>query len=163
CLPAAGGGRGRGAGRGGPVLRVRPAQPRAHRLRQGAGQARSRLAVPVRQPPGGRAVRRRDWLSHQLPGGMVEDEFLVRFLTIFQDVADTVLHQVDTLPHMFDAAVAPDSMVRLMGHWIGIDWIDPSLPDPLQRRIVREYSALLQWRGTARGVKQLLELISGAP
>src|SRR5262249_17458217 len=95
--------------------------------------------------------------------GMVEDEFLVRFLTIFQDVADTVLHQVDTLPHMFDAAVAPDSMVRLMGHWIGIDWIDPSLPDPLQRRIVREYSSLLHCRGTARGVKQLLEVVSGGP
>ena len=48
---------------------------------------------------------------------------------IFQDVADTVLHQVDTLPHMFDPTVAPDAMVRALGQWIGIDWIDPSLPD----------------------------------
>lgn len=107
-------------------------------------------------------MRRKDWLSHQLPVGMVEDAFLVRFLSIFQDVADTVMHQVDTLPHMFDAAVAPDAMVRALGQWIGIDWIDPSLPDELQRRIVREYSALLQWRGTARGVRQLLELVSGS-
>ena len=68
-----------------------------------------RLAVPVRRPPGGGAMttRRDDWLVHQLPVGMVEDEFLVRFLSIFQDVADTVIDQVDNLPHMFDADRRP--------------------------------------------------------
>ena len=35
------------------------------------------------------------------------------------------------------------------------------MPDELQRRIVLEYSDLIQWRGTARGMRQLLELISG--
>ena len=36
-------------------------------------------------------MRRDDWLIHQLPVGMVEDEFLVRFLSIFQEVGDTVV------------------------------------------------------------------------
>jgi phage tail-like protein len=108
-------------------------------------------------------MRRDDWLIHQLPVGMVEDEFLVRFLSIFQDVADTVMDQIDSLPHMFDATVAPVSMVRTLGRWIGLDWVDPSLPDDLQRRIVREYFSLLRWRGTRRGMQQLLELISEAP
>ena len=106
-------------------------------------------------------MRREDWLLHQLPVGMVEDDFLARFLRIFQSIADTELHQIDTLRHMFDPAVAPDNMVRTMGHWIGIDWIDSSLDDDLQRRIVRDYADLLQWRGTQRGMIQLLELISG--
>jgi phage tail-like protein len=105
-------------------------------------------------------MRRDDWLLQQLPVAMVEDDFLARFLRIFQAIADTELHQIDTLKHMFDFEVAPDAMVRLMGWWIGVDWIDSSLPDELQRRIVREYSDLIQWRGTARGLKQLLELIS---
>ena len=108
-------------------------------------------------------MRRDDWLVHQLPVGMVEDEFLVRFLSIFQDVADTVVGQIDTLPHMFDPTVAPLPMVRALGNWVGLDWIDPSLPDPLQRRIVRQYFAMLRWRGTKRGMRQLLELISEAP
>jgi phage tail-like protein len=108
-------------------------------------------------------VRRDDWLAHQLPVGMTDDEFLMRFLSIFQTVADTVLHQVDTLPHAFDPAVAPDGMVRLLGRWIGLDWVDPSLPDELQRRTVQEYGRLLQWRGTRRGLRLLLELISGEP
>lgn len=108
-------------------------------------------------------MRRSDWLIHQLPVGMVEDEFLVRFLSIFQDVTNTVWHHVDNLPHAFDPAVAPDAMVRTMGSWIGIDWIDSSLPDRVQREIVRRYAELLRWRGTARGMRLLLELITEGP
>jgi phage tail-like protein len=108
-------------------------------------------------------MRRDDWLTHQLPVGMVEDEFLVRFLSIFQDVADTVVGQIDTLPHVFDPTIAPLPMVRALGGWVGLDWIDPSLPDALQRRIVRRYFALLRWRGTKRGMRELLELVSEAP
>jgi phage tail-like protein len=108
-------------------------------------------------------MRRDDWLVHQLPVGMVEDEFLIRFVSIFQHVADTVLDQVDNLPHAFDPTVAPLPMVRALGGWVGLDWIDPSLPDALQRRIVREYFSMLRWRGTKRGMRQLLELISQAP
>ncbi len=108
-------------------------------------------------------TRRDDWLLHQLPVAMAEDEFLGRFLSIFQDVADTVVGQIDNLPNVFDPTVAPPSMVRTLGYWIGLDWVDPSLPDELQRRIVREYFSMLRWRGTKRGMRQLLELVSGEP
>jgi phage tail-like protein len=108
-------------------------------------------------------MRRDDWLVHQLPVGMVEDNFLVRFVSMFQEVADTVVGQIDNLPHMFDVTVAPPAMVRALGRWVGLDWVDPSLPDGLQRRIVSEYFSMLRWRGTRRGMTQLLELISDAP
>ena len=108
-------------------------------------------------------MRRDDWLIHQLPMAMAEDDLLARFVSIFQEVADTVVGQIDNLPHAFDATVAPPAMVRALGQWVGLDWVDPSLPVDLQRRIVREYFALLRWRGTKRGMRQLLELISGAP
>ncbi|HEY4332221.1 MAG TPA: phage tail protein [Ilumatobacteraceae bacterium] len=108
-------------------------------------------------------MRRDDWLLQQLPVGMAEDNFLSRFLMIFQTIADTELHQIDTIGHMFNPDVAPDAMVRALGAWIGIDWIDSSLPDALQRRIVNEYTELVQWRGTQRGLRQLLELISLEP
>jgi len=103
--------------------------------------------------------RRDDWLVHQLPVGMTDDDFFVRFVRIFQAVADSVLHHVDNMPHLFDVNVAPDPLVRTIGAWMGVDWIDPSLPDHLQRRIVREYSAGLMWRGTKTGLIRLLELI----
>ncbi len=105
--------------------------------------------------------RRHDWLVNQLPVGMTDDDFLVRFVRIFQGVGDTVLQSVDNLPHLFDVAVTPDVMVRTIGAWLGLDWVDASLPDELQRRIVREYSAGLLWRGTRIGLERLLELICG--
>lgn len=108
-------------------------------------------------------MRRDDWLVHQLPVGMAEDDFLYRFVSIFQRVADTVVTQIDTLPHMFDPAVAPEPMVQTMARWLGVNWLDSSLDGRLQREIVRNYSELIQWRGTKRGLTQLLELLSGGP
>jgi phage tail-like protein len=92
---------------------------------------------------------------------MVEDDFLERFVTIFQRVADTILQQIDNLPHAFDPTVAPDAMVRLMAEWFGVNWVDSSLDDRLQRRIVIGYADLIRWRGTARGLTSLLELLTG--
>jgi phage tail-like protein len=108
-------------------------------------------------------MRRNDWLANQLPVGMTEDDFFMRFVTIFQRMADTVVDQIDTLPYMFDPSVAPDNMVRAMAEWIGVDWVDSSLDDRLQREIVMKYSQLIQWRGTNQGLVLLLELLSGGP
>ena len=108
-------------------------------------------------------MRRDDWLLHQLPVGMVEDDFLARFVTIFQHVGDTILDQIDGLAHSFDPTVAPDPMVRLMAEWFGVNWVDSSLDDRLQRRIVIGYADLIRWRGTRRGLSALLELLTDGP
>ncbi len=108
-------------------------------------------------------MRRDDWLLHQLPVGMAEDDFLFRFVSIFQRVSDTVVHQIDTLPHMFDPTVAPEPMVQTMANWLGVDWLDSSLDGRLQRKIVLNYAEIIQWRGTKRGLEQLLELLSDGP
>jgi phage tail-like protein len=105
-------------------------------------------------------VRRDDWLTHQLPVGMAEDDFLFRFVSIFQTIADTMVLQIDTLPHMVDATVAPTPMVRAMAEWIGVNWVDSSLEHRAQRAIVLEYAQILQWRGTKRGLRRLLRLLS---
>jgi phage tail-like protein len=108
-------------------------------------------------------TQRGPWLIDQLPLAMLEDEFLVRFLGIFQELADGYLLQVDNIEHTVDMTVAPDRMVRALGAWIGTPPIDPSLPDEVQRRIVREYGQMLQWRGTAMGLRHLLEMVTDAP
>ena len=106
-------------------------------------------------------MRRDDWLTHQLPVSMAEDDFLFRFVSIFQRVADTTVSQIDTLPHAFDPTVAPEPMVRQMAAWLGVNWVDSSLDGRLQRAIVTEYSQIIQWRGTKRGLRRLLELLTG--
>ena len=106
---------------------------------------------------------KRDWLLNQLPMGMLDDDFLLRFVSLFQDVATTVFDQIDTLEHQLDPAVAPPTMLRELGRWLGEDRIDETLPVPLQRRLVMEAGKLLSWRGTARGLSTLLEVLTDRP
>lgn len=107
--------------------------------------------------------RRPDWLLAQLPVGMLEDDFFRRFTQIFQDMADTLVDQVDNIPNAVDLTVAPAELVRYLGSWIGVTTVDASLPVELQRRIVHGQGRILPHRGTKRGLLDLLELLSGQP
>lgn len=118
-------------------------------------------ALPVRRPTTTR--RSEDWLLNQLPVGMFESDFFIRFVSIFQTVAGTLLEDADNVDHLANVSVAPDAMVRWLGSWIGTQSIDPSLPEELQRRIVASAAATLTWRGTVSGLQRFLELISGGP
>jgi phage tail-like protein len=92
--------------------------------------------------------------------GMLDDDFFIRFVSLFQDLATTLLDGVDNIPNVVDVTVAPAPLVRWLGSWIGVDNIDSSIPVDLQRRIVQESSQILGWRGTRRGLVRFLELIS---
>ncbi len=121
--------------------------------------ATTRTKVVAASPT--RTARNPDWLVSQLPIGLLESDFFVRFVSIFQRVATSLVENADNIEHVADVSVAPDAMVRWLGQWIGTDAVDPSLPDVLQRRIVQSASKTLSLRGTRRGLEQFLELISG--
>ena len=108
-------------------------------------------------------MRRADWLVGQLPMGMLDDGFFIRFTGLFQELASSLLDDVDNVPNTVDVTVAPPAMVRWLGSWIGIETIDSSLPEALQRRIVAESGQILAWRGTRKGLVQFLELFTGGP
>ncbi|HSL59070.1 MAG TPA: phage tail protein [Acidimicrobiales bacterium] len=108
-------------------------------------------------------TERSTWLIDQLPMGMLDDDFFVRFVGIFQELADTHKLNADSIEHAIDLAVAPPEMVRFLGTWIGVHAIDPSLPDDFQRRAVRAVGQMLPWRGTRKALLDLLELVTGEP
>jgi phage tail-like protein len=108
-------------------------------------------------------MRRDDWLLAQLPIGMMEDDFFCRFVGIFQEMASTLVDGADNIGNVLDLTVTPEPMVQWLGSWIGAVGVDTSLPSSTQRRLVRAAGEMLAWRGTVRGLRQLLELISGAP
>ena len=88
-------------------------------------------------------MRRNDWLLGQLPMGMLEDDFFVRFVSIFQDVATSLLEGADNIDNVVDVSVAPESMVRYLGSWLGIESIVGSLERSIDRlsRIVHDIAA----------------------
>lgn len=107
--------------------------------------------------------RRPDWLVAQLPMGMLDDDFFVRYVSLFQDVATSLMEDADNIPNVVDVTVAPLEVVRWLGSWIGVTSIDSSLPDALQRRLVREGGQMLAWRGTRQGLQRWLEVVTGGP
>jgi phage tail-like protein len=109
----------------------------------------------------GKPVRSPQWLVNQLPVGMLQSDFFVRFASIFQEVAGSLLDGADQIEHVPDATVTPVPLVGLLGSWIGVDTIDASLPDELQRLILRSSSKALAHRGTIKGLLGYLEMLSG--
>lgn len=99
----------------------------------------------------------------QLPVSMLSHDFFVRFVSIFQELGDSLLEDADNVEHVTDATVAPAPMLPYLASWIGVETIDDSQPEGLQRRIVSSAAKTLTWRGTARGLRSFLELISEGP
>jgi len=128
-----------------PSAAVRPSSPRP---------------VPL---PAVRGAAAGGWLVDQLPGCFAGDDFLRRFMALFQELADGLRRRIDGIDHAVDASVAPPVFVRWMGGWLGVTSIDPSLPASRQRDLVFGFGGLLVHRGTRAGLTQALELVTGRP
>jgi phage tail-like protein len=110
-----------------------------------------------------RPARNPRWLIDQLPVGMVQSDFFVRFVALFQELASTLLDDADLVEHVPDVTVTPTQMLQLLAGWIGVDAVDESLPEQLQRLIVRSSAKSLAHRGTVRGLREFVEMLSGGP
>jgi phage tail-like protein len=105
--------------------------------------------------------RRSDWLVGQLPVGMLDSDFFYRFASIFQEQSGTYLDAIDSLPNTIDPAVAPPPMVRFLAGWLALPPLRPSMNELDQRRTVMEMAKIRRWRGTKRGLTDLLALLTG--
>ena len=109
-----------------------------------------------------------NWLVDQLPVGMLADDFLVRFTSIFQDVADTLVDAVDTIDATADLTLTPDPFVRWLGSWIDA-YPNPgeAAQDPgsdRERAWIQVQARALTGRGTRPSLVQMLEeLCAGRP
>jgi len=112
-------------------------------------------------PPAIRGVAAGGWLVDQLPVCFAGDDFLRRFMGIFQELADGLRQRIDGIEHTVDVNVAPPVFVRWMGGWLSVTSIDPSLPVSRQRELVSGFGGLLVRRGTRAGLEQALELVTG--
>lgn len=117
-----------------------------------------RRGMRVSRPP-----RHPRWLIDQLPVGMAQHDFFVRFVGIFQEVASTLLDDADMVEHVADATVTPVPLLEALAGWIGVDSVDASLPEDLQRLIVRSSARSLARRGTADGLREFVQMLSGGP
>ena len=110
-----------------------------------------------------RPERSPSWMLDQLPVAMLDHDFFVRFVSIFQHLGTNLLEDADNVEHLVNTTVTPTPMLPYLASWIGVETIDDSQPESLQRRIVAGAARTLTWRGTARGLRSYLELITEGP
>lgn len=111
----------------------------------------------------GKPPRRPDWLVSQLPVGMVQSDFFVRFVSIFQELGGSLMDDADLVDHVVDQHVTPVPMISHLASWIGVDTIDASLPEHLQRLVLKSSAKALAYRGTRVGLERYLRTLSGGP
>ena len=102
----------------------------------------------------------RPLVTSLLPRGMREDWLLAKFTAIFDELVDGVATQVDDLALLTHPALAPDAMVGWLCSWLGWDLSDWPSADA-GRRLLRDAGELLTYRGTARGIQRLAEVLGG--
>lgn len=127
----------------------------------GTAPARPARARPPAVPGSGAGPGTGGWLVDSLPVCLAGDDFLRRFLGIFQELADDLRAGIDGIEHVVGVDVAPPAFVRWLGGWLGVESIDPSLPEERQRDLVAGFGPLLPLRGTAAGLAGAVELTTG--
>lgn len=91
----------------------------------------------------------------------MSEDFFVRFVSLFQAEADTLIAHADNLPHLVDPQIAPLPMVREMARWIGLPGVDEGHHDDHQRHVVVEAARALRWRGTVTGLRRIVRAHTG--
>ncbi len=95
-----------------------------------------------------------------LPAVFRQDEFMGRFLLIFESILAPLERVVDELPLYTDPAVCPAEMLGYLARWVALE-PDERLPEARLRRLIASAAEVHRWRGTRRGLKVYLQALTG--
>lgn len=102
---------------------------------------------------------RSTWLQY-LPAIYSDDEFLGRYLLIFESLFSPLIWIVDNFDMYLSPEVAPPAWLQWMASWFDLLLL-PELPIDRQREIMRQVGWLFMRRGTPAGLQRLLQLYFG--
>jgi phage tail-like protein len=103
------------------------------------------------------AASGRAYLRAGLPAAYADSDFTVRFVGSLEEQLDPIVATLDSLVDLVSAPTAPAHVLRLVGSWLGLV-IDEDLPVAAARELVRHAPELGRRRGTAAGLRLLLDL-----
>jgi phage tail-like protein len=96
----------------------------------------------------------------RLPGLYQEDDFIQRLCAGLDEILAPVLLTLDGMSAYFDPRTTPDDMLGWLAGWVGLTLADGQSVDR-QRELIAAGVGLLQWRGTARGVRDAVQSLVG--
>src|SRR5579883_1113760 len=95
-----------------------------------------------------------------LPDIFQEDDFLKRFLHIFEDIWEPLEHRQDHIEMYFDPRTCPASFLPWLASWLDLPF-NPHWPEARHRRLLSAAMELYSWRGTAYGLTRMIEVCTG--
>jgi phage tail-like protein len=120
-------------------------------------------SLPSRVDETGLAVvapPRRSKLIELLPAIYSSDDFMARFLCIFEDTFTPIQQMANSMAYYFNPLVASSEMVDWLATWVNLT-LDDSWPLEKRRRLIYSATELYSWRGTKRGLIEYLRLYTG--
>lgn len=110
-------------------------------------------ALAIEVSPKGR------YLKH-LPGIYESDELMGRLLMLFESFWAPIEQQISHIHHYLDPRMTPAALLPWLASWA--DWVmDERWPESRQRRITQAIVSLYRWRGTQRGLREMLAIYAG--
>ena len=95
-----------------------------------------------------------------MPAIYQKEEFLGRFLMIFEDILSPANRILDNIDLYFDPMMAPESYLPWLASWIDLV-LDENWPVQKQRQLIKAGVELYRWRGTRRGLREYLRIYTG--
>ncbi|MDB5080938.1 MAG: hypothetical protein JWP00_2862 [Chloroflexi bacterium] len=103
---------------------------------------------------------RKSWLLNYLPGFYAGDDFLNRFLLIFEDTLRPLQLMSDNLHYYFHPLVAPSDLIPWLSTWVNLV-LDDNWTLEQRRNLIYTAPDLYSRRGTRRGLTEYLTLYTG--
>jgi phage tail-like protein len=94
-----------------------------------------------------------------LPELYESDDFMGRFLMLFESFWKPIAQQIDQADLYYDPLLTPQGFLPWLASWIGLP-IDPSLPVERKRELVKKAMVFFQCRGTAHALQTYLEIFT---
>jgi phage tail-like protein len=114
-----------------------------------------RPTLPVPAPSG----RRSKYLDY-LPAVFAENDFLGRYLLIFESIWEAIEQRQDHIAMYFDPRTCPEALLPWLAGWFdlktGFHW-----PEARTRQLVEEVADLYRYRGTTYGLSKMIEIWTG--
>ncbi len=95
-----------------------------------------------------------------LPGIYRTDDFLKRFLLIFESVWTPIEDMIGQLYYYFDPMLTPEEMLDYLSFWIDLK-LKHNWPTEVKRRLLKNAMELYRWRGTKKGLTEYLRIFTG--
>jgi phage tail-like protein len=92
-----------------------------------------------------------------LPALYSRDDFMGRFLMLFESFWNPIDNQIGGLENYFDPMLTPPRLLGWLGSWLNVN-VNGELPEARKRRLIQRAARFYRQRGTRAGLEAMLEL-----